>query len=168
MRIDTFTRLTGGKFAGALFAIAALSAMPASAQTFATADSLANGELFTSLPGSTPKVLFSIDLTSVSANDILVVTSEFLLTNDTGSTQTLSAQLILTDSASSLTGTPLDSANVRNVTPNMHHITRVKGAIKQFSSDQGTDHYVNLVVSSSATLSVSVGSGRLQALKISP
>jgi hypothetical protein len=174
MRFDAFSRWGDGKLvgklAGALFAVATLAAMPASAQSFLTKDSLDNGELVTTLPSDgTREVVYSIDVGSLSESEVLVVMSEVQVTNDTTGTQRVSAQIIRTNSSTSTTGTGLDYQNDRNVTvdPGLHHMVRVKGGIKQFSGTQ-TNHIVNLVAWATGNITVNAGGGRLQALKITP
>lgn len=158
------------KTAGALFAALALTATPASALSFNNYDSNNfGGDLLSTLPGDQVyRVLYSIDVGSLAQNDVLVALSEFEVTNDTGVTQRTTAKLILTDSASSTTGTELSEDNDRNITPGMHHQARVKGAIKKFSSAQGANHFVNLLVLATGTLTIPPANGRLQALKITP
>jgi hypothetical protein len=160
------------KTSGAMFVVAALAASPASALGFVDYDSKNFGnELITTIPADqSHQVLYSIDVDSLNANDVLLVMSEFEATNDTTATQRLSSQIILTNSATSTTGTGLDYQNSRNVTKNggMHHIVRVKGGIRKFTGAQGENHFVNLIVWATGNLSVPASSGRLQALKISP
>jgi hypothetical protein len=174
MRFDTFSRRGDGKLvrklAGALFAVATLAAMPASAQTFATSDSNENGELVTTLPSDgTHEVVYSIDVGALSENEVLLVMSEFQVTNDTTATQRVSSQIILTNSNTSTTGTGLDYQNDRNITINggMHHMVRVKGGMKQFASAP-SGHVVNLVAWATGNITVNAGGGRLQALTITP
>jgi len=145
-----------------------LAATPASAQTFVTSDTLPGGELVTSLPAiGTHEVVYSQDVGSLSESQVLVVMSELQVTNDTTATQRVTAQLILTNSSTSTTGTELDEANDRNVTPGMHHMVRVKGGMKQFSGTQA-NHVVNLVAWATANITVNANGGRLQTLKITP
>jgi hypothetical protein len=177
MNSDVFRKLTGVMFAAAAFA-----ATPASALTFHNYDSVNFGnELLTTIPGDqVHRVFYSIDVSTLSAQDVLVVFSEFMTTNETTATKRLSAQLILANSATAISGTELDEANDRNVTPNggippghggMHHCIRVKGAITQFASAPDPSlHYVNLIVWATGDFSVPTptSTGRLQALKITP
>jgi hypothetical protein len=160
------------KIAGMVLAIVALATTPAAAQTFNTYDSKNFGnELITTIPSDqSHQVLYSIDVDSLNANDVLLVMSEFEATNDTADTQRISAQIIQTDSATSTTGPGLDYQKSRNVTINggMHHIVRVKGGIIKFAGAQGDNHFINLIVWATGNLSVPTPSGRLQALKISP
>ncbi len=156
------------KLAGAAVAAVTLAAMPVSAQTFHTYDSDYGGELVSSLPSNgTHEVVFSIDVSDLSNSDVLLTMSEFQVTNDTGATQRVTAQLILTNSSTSTSGTALDESNDRNITPGMHHMVRVKGGMKQFSGMQ-TNHIVNLVAWATGTLTVNANGGRLQALRITP
>jgi hypothetical protein len=146
-----------------------LSCAGAHASGFATYDTGNNSELLTSLPGDDVKrVVFSLDVGTINANDILVVDAETEMTNDTGSPSRLTAQLILGSSASATSGTELDENNNFYITPDMHHGVRVKASVKGFPSGS-TSSYVNLVVwGSPGTLTVEQDYGRLQVLKISP
>ncbi|HWA92223.1 MAG TPA: hypothetical protein VG889_19450 [Rhizomicrobium sp.] len=146
-----------------------MSAGPVHALSFATYDTGNNSELLTSLPGDDVKrVVFSVNVGSVNAGDILVVDAETEMTNDTGSPSRLTAQLILGSSASATTGTELDENNNFYITPDMHHGVRVKASIKGFSSSSSST-YVNLVVwGNPGTLTVEQDYGRLQVLKITP
>lgn len=150
-----------------------LAATPALCQTITQFDSNASAEKFSTLPGDLSKhVLLSAPLdNALSANDVLQVMSEFELTNDTGVTQRLSAQLILADGGGEFdtTGIALGEQNSKNISPGLHHGVRVKGALKQFASAPGSSkRYVNLVVWATGSLTVEIGNGRLQGMTITP
>ncbi len=152
-----------------MIAIALLGAGPAEALSFATYDTGNSSELLTTLPGDDVKrVVYSIDVGSVNAGDILIVDAETEMTNDTGSPSRLTAQLILGASASATSGTELDENNNFYITPDMHHGVRVKASIKGFTSNSSST-FVNLVVwGSPGLLTVEQDYGRLQVLKITP
>lgn len=147
---------------------ASLCAFGAKAETIAGHDTGDNSELLTSLPGDNVKrVLYSYDLASLGAGDILVVDGEGELTNNNSVTAQLGAQLILGDSATATGGTELDEANQFGVTPGMHHGVRIKGSIKGFTA-KSSRTFVNLVVWTNQTLVVEQDYGRVQIVQITP
>jgi len=153
-----------------LFTIAATGLIPGLpfADTVVAYDSGNDGEKLTALSGDlTKRVVLSVDIGTVNANDILVVDGEAELTNDTSGNASLGAQLILGSTETETSGVELDEANATNITPDIHHGVRVKASIEQFPSGNSR-HFVNFVVWSNTNLTVEQDYGRLQIAKISP
>lgn len=140
----------------------------ANAATYDTFDSGDNSELLTTSPGDLQwRVLYSVDIGTVSAGDIIVVDCEAELTNNTSSDAELSTSLLLSPSASSVGGVELDESNVFNVTPALYHGVPEKHAA--FTVQPGTtNHFVNFRVATSQTLVVEQDYGRVQVLVIHP
>jgi len=140
----------------------------ACATSFTPYDTGDTSELLTTLPGDLVKrVVYSKDVGTLGVNDILLVSGEVEMTNDSGVPAGFGAQLILGSSASATSGTELDEGNTFNITPGMHHGTRVKGSIKNFSTGSSKT-FVNFVVWTNQTLTVEQDNGRLQILRITP
>lgn len=150
-------------FAAALIAVP----MPASAFTFTPYNTGTAAEKFSSLPVNTAKVLYSLQVDTISAGDVLVVDNELEMGNPSA-TATLAVQLILADSATATTGTSLDTVTQQGISPAMSVNKRFKGAIKKFDTALTGTKYVNVVVSSDVQLAVRSDSGSVQVLKISP
>jgi len=133
-------------------------------------DSGNNGELLTSSPGDdTYRALYSVDLGSISTNDIILADAEGELTNDTGSANVLfSTLLILTDSSTGTSGTQIAEGNAFNITPAMGHGVAVKHAIYQVTSSASAHHFLNCLVRTTSTIPVEQDYGRLQVLVIHP
>jgi hypothetical protein len=149
-------------------ALICLCGMQARAQTYTTYDTGSGGELLTSLPGDSGHyVLFSLNVGSLSVGDMLIVASEAEFTSSQTDNVRISSQLYLGTSASSTTGTQLDENNAFNIVPTMVEGVPVKISAIKITSAMSSGH-VNLVVWSSDPLTVDVGNGRLQVLKIDP
>lgn len=149
-------------------ALAALTTLPAQAfaATFTPYDTGNNSELIASSPGDNVKrVIYSADIGSLDAGDILIVASEAQLQNDTGGNVRLTTQLILGSSPSATTGTELDENNAFNVTDDMSRGQPTKLAIAGISSASSAN-FVNLVVWTNQALTVNQNYGRLQVLVI--
>jgi hypothetical protein len=140
------------------------------APSFTVYDSGGDAELLTQIPGDhLHRVLLSVDVESVDANDILVVTGEFQAeTKGELDNSLLGSQLLLTSSPSEAEdGTELGENNVFNVTLESKRGVPIKIATHGFSSGT-TDHYVNLAVWAEGGFNVDQDYGRLQVLKIRP
>jgi hypothetical protein len=152
--------------AATALALGVVWAASAQAQTFTTYDSGTPSEQYATLPGTNAKyAIYSVDVGPVSAGDILDITGEVEMTNDTGSPVRLSAQVVLASSSTGTSGTQVDNNNNFYITPDMHHGVRVKAGIVVVPST--ADHlYVNFVCWANGLLTVESGLGKIQALKI--
>jgi hypothetical protein len=147
---------------------------PASASTFTVYDSKDFGnELITTLPGDNNwYVLYSVDIGTISAGDIIVVFADGGQLQDPTNTTDhyLTSHLVRTTSATATTGTEIDDANAMNITHQIYRHVPIKPAITTIQSGTTTRHFVNLLVQSASgnDLTVNQDYGRLQVLKISP
>lgn len=138
------------------------------AETFDSFDSGSHSELLGTLPGDgVPHVIYSVDVGSINAGDIVMADSEAQLTNDNSAPAQLAGQLILASASTSTTGTELDEANTFQLTPDMHHGNRLKGSIENFLVGP-SKHFINYIAWTDKPLTVEQNHGRLQVLIIHP
>jgi hypothetical protein len=147
--------------------ISCLFFRPASAATFASFDDttmLVN----TIASGDGQKILYSQQIV-VHPNDVLQTFNEFEVTNDTGTTVRIWAELVLSTNPNGTTGTVIAEPNEKSITPGMHHCTRIKGGMSTITGlfTQPTQtKYLNLVIWSDGDLTVEAGKGHLQGMVI--
>ncbi len=138
--------------------------------TFNVYDSTDGGELLTSLPGdNTFRKLYSVDVSDLATNDILIVFSEAQLqASSVSGKQRLTAHVLRADpTTSGLTGVSLDAPNALNVTSTSLIVNPVKVAIAQVTGSTA-DTQVNFLVQATTALTITADTGRLQVLKIRP
>lgn len=142
--------------------------------TFSVYDSDDNGgELLTSLPGdNTFRKLYSVDVSDLAANDILIVFSEAQLqASSVSGKQRLTTHLLRADpTTDGLSGTSLDAPNALNVASTSLIATPVKLAIGQVASGTSSTSrtQVNFLVQATTDLTITADTGRVQVLKIRP
>ena len=148
---------------------------PASASTFTVYDSVNFGnELITTVPGDNSwYVLYSVDIGTINAGDIIVVFADGGQLQDPTNTTDhyLTSHLMRANSATATTGYEIDDANAMNVTEQVYRHVPIKPAITTIATGTTGRHFINLLVQSasgSPDLNVISGAGRLQVLKISP
>ena len=159
-----------GIMRGLLAAVAVFLGGNAAATTLNVYDTGTAG--ITTLPGDEVwYVLYSLDVSHVSAGDILLVTGEGQLTRVGNETKTLlSAELKLCNSTTDIvcSGGSLDEGNGINMKDDLAVGLPVKLSIRPFpTAPNSAYHYVNLLVHSNGS-DFSVDPGRLQVLRISP
>jgi hypothetical protein len=146
----------------------ALYPFSGNAETFSSFDSGSFSELIGTLPGDgVPHVVYSVDVGSINAGDIVMADSEAQMTNDSGVPAQLAGQLILASASTSTTGTELDEANTFQLTPDMHHGNRLKGSIENFLVGP-SKHFINYIAWTDEALTVEQNHGRLQVVIIHP
>ncbi|HVU21648.1 MAG TPA: hypothetical protein VHE09_13030 [Rhizomicrobium sp.] len=114
--------------------------------------------------------LYSVDVSGVSTNDILIVTGEGQLTREGEEQKTLLSAILALCSSSDASDCKelFDEGNGINITDDLKIGLPVKLSIKAFSSSPGSAyHYVNLLLQSNGS-TFDAASGRLQVLKITP
>lgn len=100
---------------------------------------------------SAPAVIYSVFIPSMKVGDILNITSEFEVSNESVSQQggdgyriTIGSSMIIADSAIATTGTIIDQEKAYIVTKDMHHTVVVK-ALNYRADSILTDKYINIV-----------------------
>jgi hypothetical protein len=91
------------------------------------------------------KVIYSIPLSNLNKNDVLMITGQFEVTNTYGYNTMIGSWLILGDSKLSTSGVLIDVANAFNVTPSNHHGVITKARSYKINQDLKTVKYLNLV-----------------------
>src|ERR1700733_1342141 len=144
---------------------------PTSGTAFSVYDSNdSGGELLTSLPGdNTFRKLYSVDVSDLQVNDILIVFSEAQLqASSVSGKQRLTTHVLRADpTTSGLTGSSLDAPNALNVTSTSLIVNPVKVAIQQVTGSTA-DTQVNFLVQATTALTITAYTGRLQVLKSRP
>jgi len=98
-------------------------------------------------------VLFTIYLKELKKDDVLLITSEFEVTNNTNINLMIASTIELCDSENSTNGIIVDPNNGFNINPQQHHGVTVKSRLFKINKDM-TDKYMNVIIwtaSSAAT-----------------
>jgi len=95
-------------------------------------------------------VLYSTKVENLQENDLLSITTEFEVTNNTGINLMIASSVKLCDSATSVKGNILISANGFNVSPSMHHGVMTHARQIKLNKDYG-DKYVNVIIVAAST-----------------
>jgi len=91
------------------------------------------------------KVIYSIPVSKLTVDDILVITSAFEVTNNNNIDVMIGSDVRLSDSSNSVDGIILDRAYTFNVTPGMHHSVMTHG--RQYKVKENYfNKYINLVI----------------------
>ena len=142
-----------------------LSVMAATYQAFDTGN---GSELITSSGVEVKRIVFSVDVGTLSAGDIIVATTEAELTTKTGNVARVTSQLIRGTTATATSGVELDEATATNNSEDIYHVVLVKHAINTVTAGNAADHFVNFYVDTAEDMTVNQDYGRLQIMVIHP
>lgn len=91
------------------------------------------------------QVLMSVKVQNIKSGDLLVVTSEYEVTNNTGVNLQTSFYVVIGDKPDSIEGVRIDAAKGYNIDQMMHHGTHTIAKIYKCTSDI-SEGYINVVV----------------------